>query len=134
MWSTLTRRTRLQRTPFVRRRLRNPVTRETRALMYERAGGRCEIGVCCGGMLLPANGWEYSHRVRRRDSPSHGPEAGMVACRDCHAYLPQQRAIAEGNGWLLPFATEYLHLQPALIGGRWWLLGRDGGRIEVRLP
>jgi len=119
-----------RRTPL-RSRRRSPVTAETRRLVYRRAGRRCEIGMTCGGRLLPPTGWDPSHRQRRAEG-RHGPENILVACRRCHEWLPTApRHWVETCGWLLSFACRYPELQPVLIGGRWWLLGRDGSTTEV---
>jgi hypothetical protein len=128
--------TRLTRRTPLRSRPKDPVTPATRRLMWTRSGGRCEIGMteACQrrqGRLAGIR-WDYSHRIRRAEG-FHGPDNGLVACRLCHSWLHLHapRRQAEECGWLLPFATEYPHLQPVLIGGRWWLLGEDGGRTEV---
>lgn len=146
---TLTRRaplhtyTRLQRRTPLRSSRKNPVTAGTRARMWRRSGGRCEIRITAAcrrrGGRMPDGWqyWQYSHRVRRRDSPGHGPEAGLVACGHCHDWLPagSHRRWAEKCGWLIraesvqardPGAVEVL-----LPDGRWVLLTAAGGYREV---
>jgi hypothetical protein len=115
------RRTRLERRTPLRSSRRSPVTPETRRLVYRRAGRRCEIGMTCGGRLLPPTGWDPSHRQRRAEG-RHGPENILVACRRCHDWLPTApRRWVETCGWLLPFACTDPGGQPVLLRGRQWV-------------
>jgi hypothetical protein len=134
-WTSLARRTGLQRTPFTRRRYRDPVGRDTRNLVYRRAGGRCEIGLLCGARMLPRDGWQFSHRVRRSEG-LHGPQNGLVACRFCHAAITSasgdQYRQALDNGWLVYTWPGQPQDVPVLLpDGRTVLLTVDGTYLEV---
>jgi hypothetical protein len=114
-------------------RRKDPVTQETRRLVWRRAGGHCEIGVVCGGAALHPDRWDPSHRIRRAEG-FHGPEAILASCRLDHDRLPRDREESERNGWLLPFATKDPGLYPVRIRGKWWRLDKDGGRTQVAMP
>lgn len=146
----LRRRTPLARTVRLQARPADPVTRRTRRLVWRRSGGLCEIRIseACQrreGRLRGVS-WQYSHRVRRRVSPTHGPAGGLAGCPDCHRWWEElqssrgtdsRRRTAEACGWLI--RAESVQARdpasvPVLIDGRWWLLDEDGGREEVMAP
>lgn len=128
-----------RRTPL-QAKTRDPVTRTTRQRMWRRCGGYCEIRMTEACIRrrgwVREDGWQYSHRVRRRDTPTHGPAGGCVSCPECHSWLgvSAPRRQAEECGWLIR-AESVQARNPAkvkvLIGGRWWLLDDKGGRTEV---
>jgi hypothetical protein len=138
---TLTRReplrthTRLQRKTPLRSGRRDPVTARTRRLMVERSGGRCEIQIAdaCrarrGGL---DGGWQYSHIIRRADSPSHGPEAGLVACLEDHLLVERHFGWARRYGWRASAWDCLADVRVLLPDGRWVLLTAAGRYLEVR--
>lgn len=124
--STLRRRARLGRRTPIKSTRRSPVTQETRNLMAKRSDGLCEIGiteVCKRRGYRLRSGWQYSHRVRVANSPTHGPEGGCVSCAECHYAVEEiaPRRWVEACGWRLPFSTPDPGAVPVLIRCMTWV-------------
>jgi hypothetical protein len=135
-----------RRTPLKARR-KDPVSRKTRQAMWDRSGGRCEIGITeacqARGRRLIAGLWQYSHRVRVAVSPTHGPAGGLAGCPECHGWWEalqvsvgddSRRRVAEDCGWLI--RAETLEARnpasvKAWIDGRWVRLTEAGPYEEV---
>jgi hypothetical protein len=111
----LARKTRLRRTPLkpAARRLTRPrcdtgPTAATRQLVWERAGGRCEI--CGFAATMAGIGYSIHHRLPRRMGGSRAPWINspanlLLVCGSgtvgCHGMVEANRANAYGYGWLL---------------------------------
>lgn len=132
----LIRKTPLRRTPFKRspRRLAShrPNTgpsRATRALVWARAGGCCEL---CGYDLQgrPSTAYSIHHRLPRRMGGRSVPWINtasnlLLLCgtattpRSCHLLIESQRASAYGYGWLLREGQSPADV-PVVLGAPTW--------------
>lgn len=130
----LARKTRLARTPMKRRprrvaSQRKPTsgpTTATRALVWERAGGRCEL---CGRDLHALCAYSVHHRLPRKAGGTtrpwvNGPENLLLACgtgtTGCHGLIESQRASAYGYGWLIREGQQLPHEVSVVLGNPTW--------------
>ena len=94
---------------------------KTLRLVLDRAQDCCER---CG----VGNPADVHHRRARgmggtKDPEIHAAEALVVLCRDCHHWIETNRAVAEGQGWLVP-RRDPRHPRdvPVFIGGAWYIV------------
>jgi 5-methylcytosine-specific restriction protein A len=102
------RRTAMKRSRATRTRPRDTgPTKTTRDIVWERAGGRCEL---CGGSLAGIQGFSRHHRLPRRMGGSSRPELNtpanlLLVCGSgttgCHGRIESRRAQAYEDGLLL---------------------------------
>lgn len=103
-------------------------TAATRALICERAGGRCER---C--QVAPV---EAIHHRRPRGSGGSRREStalasnGVAICNACHNWAESHREEATRKGWLVRQSWEPRDVA-VFVGGRWVMLSDDGGYVEL---
>jgi 5-methylcytosine-specific restriction protein A len=98
---------------------------ETRAIVWERAGGICEF---CGDKRAD----EVHHRRNRAMGGSSDPDIHAVSsllalCRDCHRAVGDFPRGAEALGLLVPHGEAEPRDVPVQYRGRRVLLNDDGG-------
>lgn len=84
---------------------------EARALVYARAGGRCE-------RCLVRHPTDYSHRVNRSQGGPWSPDNGTHLCHACHMWIHANPNDANTDGWYLRSwqdpLTEPVHMRRGL--------------------
>ena len=108
-----------------------------RVAVYERAGGRCELG--CGQL-----GGSWGHRRRRSQGGTWSPVNGLLLCGDgtrgCHGWLTAHPAEAAAGGWEVPswLDPEAVPVWLAKPWPGWWLLTVEqpatGPRSHLAVP
>jgi ribosomal protein L34 len=99
--------------------------RRIRAVVVERAGGRCEIaipGVCLGvaGNIHHRESYGMGGRPGHVDTAAELLAACGSGTTGCHGWLEHNRAVARAAGWLA--RRETAAGRPVLYRGRWVLL------------
>lgn len=118
-----------------RARRTNPppaVSPTVRALLLERAGGRCEV---CGAPTL-VTGVNVHHRQPRGAGGSKTPSVNeppnlLHLCPPCHGLVESQRALAYTHGWLVKRPTDPACVPVLLWDGRTVFLTPDGTYQEA---
>jgi hypothetical protein len=111
------------------------VERDSAAVVRERSGGRCEIGIeGCWGEAV-----EKSHRIARGMGGRHGaakkdsdrPSDLLDSCLYCHLLITRYawRVDAKGNGWVLVDGQEPT-AEPVLYRGDLVYLDDAGNKIS----
>ena len=103
---------------------------DTRALVAERSGGRCEIGIVgkCTGAAT-----DLHHRQARR-SQRHDVANALHCCRRDHSDAAHgQPALAMHMGWIV---SQYADpsTAPVNLHGRWVTFTADGGYEDAEAP
>jgi hypothetical protein len=110
------------------------IERDSAAIVRERSGGRCEIGIeGCWGEAV-----EKSHRIARGMGGRHGaakklsdrPSDLLDSCLYCHLLITRYawRVDAKGNGWVLVDGQEPT-AEPVLYRGELSYLD-DAGSVH----
>jgi hypothetical protein len=113
---------------------RHRIERDSAAVVRERSGGRCEIGIeGCWGEAV-----EKSHRIARGMGGRHGaakkqsdrPSDLLDSCLYCHLLITRYawRVDAKGNGWVLVDGQEPT-AEPVLYRGELSYLD-DAGSVH----
>lgn len=96
---------------------------ETRALIWERDGGRCVR--CNDGSEL-----QIHHRAARKAGGTRRPEINspanlILVCSDCHAKIESQRLTSAVCGFIVRYGQNPAET-PVFRHGAWCLLSDDG--------
>lgn len=70
---------------------------KAKAVVRERSGGRCEVGVLPGCRVRAA----HVHHCKRGEPRVHDPELMLDACVPCHEHIHRNTAEAYEKGWLI---------------------------------
>lgn len=117
-----------------------PVPLEVRQAVYQRAGGRCEVGATLEcrarrGLFDTGTNRTLHHRRPRRLGGTravdiHDPANLLAVCGDgttgCHGFLESHRKLALENGWLLNSGADPVSRACVLRDGSLVLLREDG--------
>lgn len=91
------------------------------ALLAQRSGGWCELGIVCLGN---AQATDPSHRIAKgmggtRDPRSNTAANNLAACRQCHDLAERSPAESYANGWKIRRGAA----NPADVPVRHWVHG-----------
>lgn len=108
---------------------------QVRALVWERAAGRCEI---CG--RFPGDFFSIHHRRARgmggtRSKSVNMPANLLFVCGSgttgCHGKIESFRHMAYQSGWLLKWGQDASAAPFVDSSGVWWLLDNDGRKARA---
>lgn len=88
--------------------------RESRALVYARAAGRCE-------MCLVRQPTDYQHRKNRSQGGGWSPDNGLHLCHECHMWIHANPAVAGSGGWYVRSWQEPTAVPVLMRRGITWL-------------
>lgn len=115
-------------------------TTETRKIVINRAGNRCER---CG---KPITGpYSIHHRKPRgmggtKDPQANSPSNLVLLCGSattpggCHTGVEKFREAAVATGWIVPRTADPARTPIKLFPHRWYLLNEDGTTTETVRP
>lgn len=101
------------------------------AVLAERSGGLCELGIVCLGNAAAV---DPSHRIAKgmggtRDPRSNTASNNLHACRACHDLVERDPAAAYNNGWKIRRGAADPREVPVRHWVHGWVYLNDDGSV-----